>query len=130
MHISPINFCGGTYHLYGQGETKRDRYKNLDAELKTACIARREGIDAPNYQALPFVSGEELGVKYTIKGDPASFRENPITEAHIDNLLQNFYLMDKMGLYHRNLSSPNIFYSKNGKVEIKKATIINIVRNF
>ncbi len=118
MHISTINFCGQTKHLRGHGGTKPERYEDLGVELKAACLARREGINAPNYQALPFVRGSELGVKYTIEGEPANFENNPITKEHIENLLQNFYLMDKMGLYHRNLSLPNIFYSESGKVEI------------
>ncbi len=117
MHTSPINFCGRTEYLCAQGATKKESLKEIDREIKAACVARRAGIDAPNYQAVIKKPGDPFRIKHEIKGDVANTKTNPITPKHIDNLLQNFYLMDKMGFYHKNLSSPNIYYSEDGRVE-------------
>jgi len=117
MHISPINFCGRTEYLHAQGRTKQERYKDLDTELRAAYFARKEGVSAPNYQGAMTKPGESVKVKYQLEGEVANTKINPITKAHIENLLQNFYLMDRAGFIHKNLFAPNILYSDNGKIQ-------------
>ena len=89
----------------------------MDTELQASYLARKAGVNAPNYQGDIIKPGEPIRIKYKLEGDIANTKTNPITPKHIENLLQNFYFLDKAGFYHRNLSSPNIMFSKEGGVE-------------
>ena len=119
MLVSPIHFTGRTEYLHSQGATKKEALKNIENELRQAHTARMAYINAPNYQAsLTRADDGGISFKYTLDGEPADVKNNPITPKHITNLLENFYRMDKIGFYHRDLTSEHIFYAKNGKVQI------------
>ncbi len=119
MLVSPIHFTGRTEYLHGRGATRKESLQSLENELRQAHTARMAYINAPNYQAsLTRADDGGISFKYTLDGEPADVKNNPITPKHITNLLENFYRMDKIGFYHRDLTSEHIFYAKNGKVQI------------
>ena len=101
------------------GRHKKEALKNIENELRQAHTARMAYINAPNYQAsLTRADDGGISFKYTLDGEPADVKNNPITPKHITNLLENFYRMDKIGFYHRDLTSEHIFYAKMGKYKL------------
>lgn len=122
MLISPINFAsvnftGKIKYLSGHGATKEERYRDLESELKLACIARRAGVDAPNYRAVPVSEHKDgINVKYEVHGEAANIKTNPITPKHLDNLFTNFYRMEEVGFCHGYLVDRYVLFGENGRV--------------
>lgn len=57
-------------------------------------------------------------LKCKLDGDPADIKTNPVMPEHLRNLFSDFRKLEEIGLHYEFLTSDNVFYGKNGAVEI------------
>ncbi len=122
MFISPvnyINFTGTTKYVPGCGDTRKEQARYLDKEARQAYKARTNGVNVPVYSA-EIISKihPDITIKYTVDGDMPDADKNPVTNEHIKNLFENFIKLEEIGLCYDRLTPDNVYYGKNGKVEI------------
>ena len=82
---------------------------SLSKEIELSQKAKRAGVNTPEIAT----TGD-----YTIHGELANFKSNPIRPIHIKNMLSNIRSLDTAGILHGDLEKSHVYYSKDGNVQI------------
>ncbi|MBQ7286934.1 MAG: hypothetical protein IJW73_04150 [Candidatus Gastranaerophilales bacterium] len=108
MNVRPIVFT--SFFRIVSGETHGIKDHEVKNDIEMAYDARKIGVDVPQYVVKEY--------EYKTKGERASYYGNPITNKHLGNVFKNIFLLDKNGIYHKDLDIEHVFYDEQGNVEI------------
>ena len=97
-----FSFLGKTITISDESELKK--------EVEMTNYLRRYRVNTPKIDS-------RSGV-YVVNGKRANFKTAPIVDMHIRDVQRNILLLDKLNVYHGNLSNNHVFYNSNGKVEL------------
>ena len=83
--------------------------EHLAKEMELSEIAIANNVNTPEISS----NGE-----YSIHGEPANYKKNPIRPIHIKNMLSNIRNLDKARIFHGDIEKGHVYYSKDGAVQI------------
>ncbi len=127
----PVSFVDTrTINIKRMQGGKSPEFEQINNEFVKSNQLAREGVDVPRYTGNLF--HKEWNYIWKCKGKPADFKENPLTEKHLNNLFKNLLILDTKGHYHTDLSSEHILFDddKNQSVQINSLAFVNDFKSF
>lgn len=113
---SPVSFLGAKIVRRIDKKDKAGLNALNDETLKMQ-KPWQEGLNLPKCK-IKSIPGSYI-VEYKLKGDPADFDQNPLTEKHLDNLFNNLFILDRNQIYHSNLSKDNVLFDNDDKGSVQ-----------